>query len=175
MREFNPVELLKIQNLVGYIIDAPLSYGEQKSIFIEGRERPIWCEDWFHIEVLKYMINRDMYLRDLPPNRLKKTKFSREKVVSIVEDKLAEIDALDKLSNFLFIDKVGRGELLLYMSFIKKWDRIILNESNTGYVTFLEFICRVRYELTVEFYDKQDLNGFVIVKGFDGGACPQEN
>jgi hypothetical protein len=121
------------------------------------------------------MINRDMYLRDLPPNRLKKTKFSRKKVVSIVENKIAEVDALDKSSNLLFIDKVGRGELLVYMSFFKNWDRIILNESNPNYVEFLNFVCKIKLNLVVEFYDKQDLTNFVIVKGFERDICPQEN
>jgi len=174
MREFNPEELHKIQSLVGYIIDSPIAYAEQKCIFNDEGRR-IWCEDWFHIEFLKYMINRDMYLRDLPPNRLKNTKFSREKVVAIVESKLAEIDALDKSSNLLFIDKVGRGELLLYMTFLKKWDRIILNEINPAFTRFLDFVCKIRWGLVVEFYDKQDLTGFVTVNGLESEICPQEN
>jgi hypothetical protein len=174
MREFNSKELLQVQELLGYIINSPIAYAKQKSVF-NDEERCVWCEDWFDIEVLKYMINRDMYLRDLPPNRLKKTKFSRKKVVSIVENKIAEVDALDKSSNLLFIDKVGRGELLVYMSFFKNWDRIILNESNPNYVEFLNFVCKIKLNLVVEFYDKQDLTNFVIVKGFERDICPQEN
>jgi hypothetical protein len=174
MREFTPTELLKVQNLVGYIIDSPIPYYDQKSIFNE-EGKCIWCEDWFHIEVLKYFINRDMYLRDRPPNRLKNTKFSREKMSIIVENKIAEIDAIDKTSNLLFIDKVGRGELLVYMNMFKKWDKIILEEDNIAFRKFLDFVCQVRWEVKIEFYNNQDLTNFVLIKGFESDICPLEN
>ena len=175
MREFNPQELQHIQNLVGYAIDAPLRYNEQKSILNE-QGRCVWCEDWFHIEVLKYMINRDMYLRDNPPNRLRYTKFSRQKMSELVEAKILEIESTKKDSSFLYIGNPGRGELLLWMVFCKKWDRIVLNEPNPLYVKFLDFICKVRYDLKVEFYEEgMDLTDFVTIKGFEADICPQEN
>jgi hypothetical protein len=57
----------------------------------------------------------------------------------------------------------------------KKWDRIILKEDNIAFTKFLDFVCKVRWDIKVEFYDNHDLTGFVKVNGFEGDVCPQEN
>ena len=122
-----------LQNLCQYIIGKPLNPDWHESYGIKGVN--FWCNDWWHIEVLKFLFNGEpMYLEDPPPNRLKNNdNFSKEK---IIVDGIHKLNMFEKLmlnkdfSDNLLICECGWGIDLALSIAVKKWEKITCYDNN---------------------------------------------
>ena len=88
------------ENFCQQILERP------RAIDIQPHERKdgyLWCDDWRIIEILKYFFNdREMYLNDPPPNRLKNNPlWSKDTIMSQAEELLTIYRTPEEIVNHL--------------------------------------------------------------------------
>jgi len=94
-------EKITLENHLNSIIGNPTPFDKQKSVIGEDGFC-LWCEEWELIEMLKYLFNgKEVYDRDPPPNRLKKsTIWSKEAIEQKVIQDLGTMESIDQIVNY---------------------------------------------------------------------------
>jgi len=101
-------EKIMLENHLNSIIGNPTSFDNQKSIMGDDGFC-LWCEEWELIEMLKYLFNgKEVYDRDPPPNRLKKsTVWSKE---AIEQKVIQDLDAMDSVEQIITYFNMRRNK-----------------------------------------------------------------
>ena len=160
-------DILKIKQFMQFVIDHPLSFDNQEVIVRDGYK---WCQDWWTVEIGKFLINgEEIYKIEPPPHRLKDNPlWSKEKIIRDGDFKLSMMKLLQENKDFadtLFSCEVGRGTDVLLASFIKSWKRIIGNDANPLVLEQANSYIKNKLELPLEtFTCNSDLLDFSVYK-----------
>lgn len=144
------IELMKFTQFVTTNL-VPLY--EQKT---RGEGKNFFCEDWWNIEVLKFLFNgKSMYLEDPPPWRLIGNKnFSKQEIIDDGEKRIAMFKTLeevkDSTDNILFCE-VGRGIDIILANWIKKWKRILCYDENPHCGEYIKTFFKEKLKINAEF------------------------
>jgi len=130
---FTKIEIGDLERFVGHLIDRPIPIDSQYNI---RQGRYIWCDDWWTIEICKYLINgKELYYADPVPVRLRQNPlWTKEQTELYAEYKLSMMELLKQykdFSNNLLVCEVGRGTDIWIAKTIKpKWNKIVCYDVN---------------------------------------------